>query len=336
MSALSEDLESSLSLLEDVVKHPTFPPDELAKYKEAVKSAIIRQNDNIFRSTSKAFLKTLYKTHPYRMDVLGTLESIKGIESKDVSAMYRKMTVPSNMVFYVFGDIEPDHVLKQIEAKFSTLTGEPVFPPELADDPPPQERREHKGYLDKEQAVVMVGFRAPAMNDPDRYPMEIITTVLGAPLNGRIFFKVRDELGQSYRLGGSFIGGIETGYVYFYVVTTHEQIEKVKEILLQQIAEIVKDGIPEGELSETKTYLQGTHELGLDTNSSLGYVSTLDELFGLGYDNYQRYSQAVEAVTPEDLKRVAAQYFDVNRASVVFTVPPEKTVAPGAEANPSP
>ena len=82
MSALSEDLESSLSLLEDVVKHPTFPPDELAKYKEAVKSAIIRQNDNIFRSTSKAFLKTLYKTHPYRMDVLGTLESIKGIESK--------------------------------------------------------------------------------------------------------------------------------------------------------------------------------------------------------------------------------------------------------------
>ncbi|HOW36560.1 MAG TPA: pitrilysin family protein [Candidatus Omnitrophota bacterium] len=317
---LSEDIEFCFLILEDLIKNPTFPQEELLKSKEQAKSAIVARDDNILAVASRNIKETLFLKHPYRNDPLGTLSSVDAISREDIINFYRTLGIPNNMVLSVFGDFNSQEVLKTVKAKFSALSKKEIML-NSPSEAPVEATREKEVRLPKKQAVVAMGFQGPKLSDPDIYAIEILSSILNSPLSGRLFTKIRDELGQAYTLGGSFTPGIDVGFIYFYVSTTDEQVEKVKNVLLGQIEELRNNPVNDEELGNTKTYLKGTHKMGLETNASRATVSTLDELYGLGFDRYKLYDQQIDGVTKEDVQRLARLYLDMNKAAIVILRP---------------
>jgi len=331
---LSKYLNLGLDLMEDIVKNPRFSQDEFLKDKELMKVVIKSQNEDLGTVTSRNVRQELFVDHPFSLDEVGTLESIEKIQHKDVIDLYKRLTVPNNMVLAVFGDFKEEDVLVLLKKKFGNLVAADV---RLVDYSvtPPTNMRERTVFMDKEQTMVMIGFQGPKMSDQDAYGISVIRSILGSSLSGRMFHKIRDQLGQAYTLGGGYTPGLDTGFIYFYVNTTDENAAKVKEILLEQIRELQTNEVEEEELNSTKMYLKGTFQRSLETSSSLGSIAIFDELYGLGFDHYKSYNEEIDRITKADLQRIAHQYLDLNKAAIVFTRPKKNQEPVGEMAIPS-
>ncbi|MBF0523329.1 MAG: insulinase family protein [Candidatus Omnitrophica bacterium] len=317
---LSKDLPVMLNLIEDVFKNPIFLPEEISKAKAQVKSDIKLKEDNISQVTNSALRKELFLKHPLRFDAEGTVESVDKITRADIEQFYHHFAVSSNMVISVFGDINAKNILNDLSKRFGALKGNPAEIKNFT-EVPPAEPRQKELSMKKEQAMVMVGFQGPTLHDADRYGVEVLTAILGSSFNGRMFKDIRDQLGKAYSLGGGYTPGPDMGLISFYTLTTGADADKVRELMSDEIKKIQETDVSADELKEIQTYLKGTFAAGLETNASLGLKAGLDELYGLGFEDYKNYEKAIDAVTPKDIKRLALQYLDLNKSAIVITRP---------------
>ncbi len=316
LNFLSQDRDFALGLLEDLVKNPSFDTKELAKVKEQVQAAILSRDDRISSVTGERLRKALFGRLPIALEVLGTKDSVAALTAKDIAGFYRKHRDPSRMVLSVFGDIDPKQMEEEIRRRFGRLPDQPDAPePQFTAQPVTEHSVD--AVMDKKQAMLMIGYRAVAYGDKDRYAMSVLSAVLGSPFNGRIFNQIRDQSGKAYSAGGSFAPTLDAGLIQFYALTDEDSLDYVEKKMLGIIAGLREKGISADDLEAFKTYLKGTHEMGLETDSALGFMSALDELYGLGYDEYEHFAAAIDAVTPQDIQRLARDYLAPEQAVVV-------------------
>ncbi len=321
--SLAKNLAFGIGLVEELIESPALPEDEFRKEKNRTESAIRERDNDIYDATVKAMKENLYTRSPLRFTALGTLQSVRSLTRQDVVDYYESLNSPDNMVLYVFGDIDEDEVLVSVKKRFGDLKPKPVDLRKEVDEDLIREQKTIERTMEKEQALVAVGFQGPSMKSPDRYGMTVAANLLGAPLNGRIFVRIRDEMGEAYSLGGYYVPGLDRGFVYFYVGTTRESVPAVREALLDIIGELGRGEVTGQELESTKTYLAGTHAMSLETNAGLALTSALDELYGLGHDHFRRYEEKIDGVSAREILHLARTYLDPRRAVVVITYPEE-------------
>lgn len=320
MNVMAEDIEFGIDLLADLIRHPSFDERELVRAKDEIKTAIMARDDQIAALTGKALRETLFVTHPFRKDELGTLESVERISREDIVGFYGRLAVAGNMVLSVFGDFSSRELVPLLRDRLSKIKAGEI-PEQVFSEPPPEATREKTLLLDKKQAMVMVGFQGAGIRSEDRFGIEVLTTVLGSSFNGRMFKKIREEFGKAYSLGGSFTPSLDTGMIYFYVLTEENSVAKVKDMLEALIREIQQEGITDQELRDTKAYMKGAFARGIETNAALGFMSALNELYGLGFAFYREEPRLIDQVTREDVRRLACEYLDWDRAVVVLARP---------------
>ncbi len=318
MNVLADDLPFALDLLADLIENPLFPEQDIQEAKENLYTAISAREDNIEQSTFKKLMETLFLQHPLRLDPLGSKDTLTKLSRKDLVDYYGHFIHPNNMVIAVFGDFDAKQAAAQLKAKFNDFKKAPVDV-QTFHEPLMDKARFNVYTADKEQAVAMFGFQAPAIKDRDRWAMELIDTVLGSSLSGRLFVKIRDELGRAYTVGSDYIPGIDAGMIALFVLTTSDKVDSVKEIVIRQLQDIQTKGISEDELKSAKAYVKGNFKMVLDTPAALGTTSALDELYGLGYDFHEQFDGLIDAVSKEDIKRIAGQYLDVQKSAIVMT-----------------
>jgi zinc protease len=265
----------------------------------------------------------LFLKHPYRLDESGNEEGIKKVTRNDVLQFFAKHAVASNMVLSIFGDIDSEALLATLKSKFDSLPKQNIELPSFTEDPIETVRKK-VNYLDKEQSMVMIGFSGINFEHPDRYGLEVLTSILGSSFSGRLFANVRENVGKAYTVGGQFIPGLDTGYTYFYALIKPGDAPKVEEIIEEQIKRIQNEYVSDKELADIKIYLKGTFKDDIETNSGLNFIASLDELYGLGYDRYQKYAQSIDRVSKEDIKRLANMYLNLNQCAIVITQPSAK------------
>ena len=323
-SFLTQDLKTALNLFVDIIKNPTFPDSEIDKLREQMKVAVKTRRDSISAFTGYELKQLLFKRHPYRYDEGGSEESLDSITRDDLVKFYERLFVANNMVLSIFGDIEPDELLKELKSQFGSLAKKDLVAEKLSEDPISAPRYKEV-TLERTQAMVMTGFHGVSLYHPDRYGLETLTAILGSSFNGRLFSRIREEFGKAYTLGGDFIPGIDLGYIYFYVLTTPENTTLVQNYLKDEIIKIQNEPVSDQELTDIKTYLKGTFLTSLESNEALSLTSSLDELYGLGYNNYLKYADSIDRVTAADIQRLARQYLDANHTTVVITNPNKTT-----------
>ena len=324
MSLLSEDLPFGLDLVRETVLEPSFEADTIIKEKELLSTAILGRDDDISNLTMEALQARLFSSPGFRLLSLGTLESVQRITRDDIVAFYRRVCSPGSMVISVYGDIDSAAVFKDIERAFASL--KPGGQEKLTfQEQPLTQAQEETVRVDKEQAMVMVGFRGPSIRDEDRYGLQILSGILGSSFSGRMFTQIREELGQAYTLGGSYVPGLDTGLIYFGVQTTPDQIDLVKDRLLKIFKDIQAEPVSDKELRDIKSYIEGTFLMGMETDGEMIFMTSLDELYGLGYANYEDFNAAIEKVGADDIQRLARKYLDLSKAVIITSLPREES-----------
>jgi zinc protease len=158
------------------------------------------------------------------------------------------------------------------------------------------------------------------MFSEDRYALELIDEA-SSDIGSRFFVRIREEMGLAYFVGASQMQGLVPGLFLFYLGTDPQKIEPVKAALLEEIGKLATEGLSDVELARAKKKLIGQQQISNQSNDSFGYMAALDELYGLGFDHYKALERDVEAVTVEDVRRVAAKYF-LNQPYVLALVRP--------------
>ena len=324
LSGFSENLEESMDIFSDVILNPSFSEQETERGRREILAALEKEEDNLTRKTVKNFLATLFLEHPYRFNVLGTEENVKAFASADVSAFYRKIVRPENMVISVAGDVETDGVLGILEKLFGSMEGGGFREVELSAEPPLSAvRRSVSLEKDKEQAHIVVGFQAPGFRSEDRYAFEVLNSVLSGQ-GGRLFIELRDKKSLAYSVTSFYVPGMEGGYFGVYIGTAPQKEKEALSAIREQL-ELALGSVGEEELARARNYIVGSFEIGLQRNSAQASMAAFDELYGIGSREYREYPEKILAVTAEDVRRVAKKYINPEVFAVAVVKPGETT-----------
>jgi len=304
---------------------------------------VIKEDDmDVFERGSLEFRKLLYGAHPYAFRDIGEESSINKITREDILDFYHKHFVPENAVITVVGNIDAQEVLSKLEARFSSWGVAPALPvgrqsaESIAHN---AERREYSAedresdamrhapcallesqnkdiILEKEEALVITGFRGVRLDDKRKYALSVISSILSGS-DGALFYTMREEEGLVYASGAMSMPEVEPGYFLVYAATTEEKIEKVKDKVFGVIKKIASGDITDEDISSAKNCLISGEAYSLETNYALSMRMALDELYGLGFGNYKEYSRVLASLTKSDIVRCAKEILDMSKCVTV-------------------
>lgn len=317
--SLSEDFDRTLDLLADVLQNPTFPDAMLERERAVQISEFKREQDQILRKGQQALREALYPQHPYRLNVLGKPEALAKLTRANLADFHRRFAAPNNMVITVFGDVNADEVRRKVEAKFGGMKSVKLDFSRTGAETLKADARKVEN-VPKEQAVLLIGYSGTDMFNKDRFTLELLQEAYSG-LGSRVFQRLRDELGLCYYVGAFQFAGLDPGYFAFYVGTTPQNVITCEKEILAELDKLKVNGLNDEELARAKSGVIGKRRVALQNNSDLSLMVGLDELYGLGYDFFKTMDEKSRAVTPDDIRRIANQYFNNKPHAVVVVTP---------------
>jgi zinc protease len=326
VEVMKPDLALGLEVLADILQNPVFPEKEV-ELEKAAQIATIKAEDEQITSVAKNVLREkLFDKHPYALRASGRAESVEKLSSADLRAFKDEYIVAQNGVLAVFGDVKAEEVLKLVERNFGTM---PAGKLALSDPPRPVAPATPLSVVEernKQQAVVMIGYPGSDVLSPDRTLLDLLNEASN-DLGSRFFNRIREQMGLAYFVGAGNFAGLAPGSFVFYLGTDPKKVDAVAAELQNEINGLSKDGLTEEELARAKRKLLGAEAIRNQSNSTFAASVAVDELVGLGFDNYLRRRNQVESATVADIRNAAAKYFGTPSRVEVIVRPPAKTAA---------
>lgn len=320
---LGDDFATGLDIVSDVLRNPTFPITELDREREVQLAQIRAQKDELLRSAGLAMRRALFGNTSYGLDSLGSEESLAKLTPTELKAFHQRLAVPNNGVLAVFGDVQASQVLAGVTKTLGTWKRGAEVP--AVSRFKAQGSRSPKHVLetrDKKQAVLFIGWPGVTLHDPDRFALELLQETC-SDLGSRLFQRIREKLGLAYYVGAQNFMGLAPGYVGFYAGTEPAKAAKVERELLAEAALLRSKGVTEAELKRAKAKLLGQKKIARQDLGGLAMQTALDELYGLGYSNFDAEDVKFEAVTLADVQTAARKYLSGD-CFVVATVRPPR------------
>jgi zinc protease len=319
-TALASKLEPALELMADMLLNPAFPADALERRRGVMLVNITQAKDQPNAIAANVFSRVLYgDAHPYgRVATEGT---VKAVTRDDIVAFHRAYYQPGRAVITVVGDVDPARVRAAFEKAFANWQpgGER---PSFAYPQPPALRPRTIYLVDKPkaaQSVFGLGVPGPSRDTPDFYAIEVMNKILGDLFQSRLNHLIREVRGFSYGVGSGFNYGRGPGAFQAggSIVTA-----KSDSALMDFMNELrgVQGGKPftEDEIKQGKeSLIQGVPQEFASVNATSGAISSI-YVQGLPETYYQEYASKVNAVTSDDLMRVAKKYIDLDNINIVI------------------
>ena len=323
VDVMKPDVKRGFSLLSDVLLNSTFPEKAIAREKEIQIAAIQQEEEQLTSVARNIMREALFPQHPYALRSNGSVGAVQHLTQKDLLDFRDRYVVARNGVIYVFGDVKADEIKQLVEQALGNMKAGALTLIDAKASMPLAKTTMVESRKDKAQGVIMVGFRGASLSSPDRYALELIDEA-SSDLGSRFFIRIRQQMGLAYYVGASQMQGLVPGLFAFYLGTDPQKLERVRTELLDEIHNLANDGLTPEELQRAKKKLIGQQEIANQSNDAFGYHCGLDELYGLGFNYYKQLEYHVNAVTLDDVKKVAAKYFR-DQPYVLATVrPPEK------------
>ena len=320
------DLKLGVDLLSDVLLNATMPEQAVTREKE-VQLAGLKEEDEQPATVARNILRAaLFGEHPYALRANGSPDSVPRLTQRNLLDFRDRYLVAKNGVISVFGDVKAAEVKQVLEQTLRTMKPGELALTDAHPAAPLRQMTNVESQKEKAQGVIMVGYRGVDVFSKDRHALELIDEA-SSDLGSRFFIRIREQMGLAYYVGASQMPGLVPGIFAFYLGTDPQKIEPVKTALLDEIRKLASDGLTSEELMRAKKKLIGQQQIANQSNDSFGYQCALDELYGLGFNHYKSLEHDVEAVTLDEIKRVAGKYFR-EQPYVLATVRPPELAAP--------
>lgn len=314
------DVDKGLELLALVHSNPTFPQEKLETERKLVINRIETEPDRPVLYTITKLLEQLFPEHPYGFDREGKLSTVAGFTRADLQRVYERYAAPSNTVISAVGDIDLPKTMDRIRHLFGEIRSEPFDRPDIPKEEALMSVREKVIQIPRAKAHMAIGFRGTTLNDPDRYPMDVLNNIL-AGQGGRLFVQLRDKESLAYTVTSFVRPGLDPGFFALYMACEMSKVDRAVKGLFAEIEKVRKEPVTEEELQHAINNLTGNHLIALQSSWARAENRALNMLYGLGYDYDSEYIKKIKGVTVDRVLAVARTYLNPERCAIVQILP---------------
>jgi predicted Zn-dependent peptidase len=306
-TALARHWKSLLALMADVALHPALPPAEIDNERRVIASGIKNRLDQPFPLTYDTLMDRLFRSHPYGAPSLGRGAAVERLDRQTLVEHYDRYYRAGRIIVAISGQVPARQAVDEVARLFANAprereTGDaPLGAPSASPD---------RLVINRPaaQAQIMLGFLAPPIGHPDYAAVKVLQVALGGGMAGRLFSELRDKQGLAYSTGALYPARVEPGFFLAFIGTAPASAGKAEDGMRAQVERIRGERVSEGELDRAKAYLLGQFALDRRTNARLAWYAAFYEAAGVGHDFADRYVRAIEAVSADDVLRVAKTY----------------------------
>ncbi len=268
----------------------------------------------------------LYKLHPYRNPVIGWMEDIKRIERQDLINHYRTYYQPSNAVCVLAGAVEPNEALRKVQKYFGKIKSKPVKHPAFHEPEPTGEQRKVI-YRKVSIPAIVIGYHTCDISSPDYYALEVLEGLLSSGKNSRLYKKLVYDKQYALRIFAWNDLERDAGTFNFYAMPTKatlvDSVEKIIYEELMKLGSTGKDSITNEEMVRVKNNVIASEVYAKDRSRGMGMRIGRQAITTGNLADMVEYSQRIEKVTKEDIRRVIGKYFIPKNRTVVILLPEE-------------
>ena len=329
IDAPSTGFEACLDVLCDTVSNAALPVEDFEKEQEVIRREFAMGDDQPESVLGKRLFETAFALHPCRHPVIGHLDLFNQLTRDDLADYYHRQYTPDNLFMVVAGDVDADRVEELIAEHFKNFHRRRR---EHASEPDPEPRqlgrRERHESFATEVSRLRMAWRIPGVTHPDLAALDVLATLLGHGRSSRLYRRLREELELTRSVGAYAYTPSTDGLFIINAEMEAEQREPAQQAILQCIAELVADGVSEAELAKASrmTLSAVFHSLttarGIASDLATNWLLTRN----LNFTHY--YTEAISAVTVDQVRDVAARYLVDDSLTIVSLNPESKAVGP--------
>ena len=328
LQTLTKNLDKALEIFSDVILNPAFPANEMESLRGRQLIGLRQQRANPGAISNLAFNKVLYGDHPYGRD--NNEETIKAITREDVLGYYNSTYRPNNATLIVVGSFNKAELKSKLEKVFGSWKPGDISAKTL---PVPKPLDKAGIYFvdrpNSAQSVVGIGQVGVDRMNPDYFSIQVMNAILGGGITSRISMNLREDKGYTYGANSGFVyrrgaGPFRAGGNIQTAVTKEAVAEFMKEL------NGIRGGRPvtQKELDYNKQALIRRYPAGFETIGAISAQLSNLVVYDLPDSYFNDYIAKVNAVTLDDVNRVAKKYLDPSKMAIVI-VGDRKTVEPG-------
>lgn len=311
------DWQTALDVIVDMVARPKFDQAELEKERAVILEELAQIEDSPFQLAHELLSEVLWRGTPLGRDIAGTPESVQSIPHAEALQYWQTQYAPNNALLSVAGEIDPDAVIERVaelSEGWQSANADERLPAPITE----QGNRIAVRAKETEQTQICIGLPAITSRDPDRYPLSLLTAMLGDGMSSRLFLKVREELGLAYDVHASLSLLRDSGAMQVSMGVDPSNADAALEAALGELAR-VREGVSEAELGRVRRLAAGRMLMSMeDTRSVSSWNGSQALLFG-DVRSVDEVNEMYRAVTTDDIQRLAETYLreDALRLAVV-------------------
>jgi predicted Zn-dependent peptidase len=318
---LDEHLRDVADVIADIVFRPTLRESDLALERKVILEEIGMVEDTPDDIVFELHNELLWADHPYGYSILGTRDTVNALGVADLRRLHARAYHPGQLVVAASGNVEHARLLDVLQDTgwFDAVAGD-TSPLAVA---PPCAAAPAVRHVDRDgaQTHIVAGTTAMAHGHPDRFPMLLLSMLLGGGMSSRLFQRVREELGLAYSVYTYQSFHADSGMHGVYVATAPESASEALDAIRAELRAVVARGLPSDEIAMGRQQLKGQVTLSLESVSSRMYRAASVELYGEPYRSLDELLGVIERISDEDIARVASTYFDPDRFTILSLGP---------------
>ena len=323
-----EHFSRAVDLLCDIVFCSEYPQHEIEHEIDVICDEIESYNDSPAELIYDEFENLIFRGHPLGHNILGTRLQVQQFTSTDARRFTQRYYRPDNAIFFVYGDIDFDRMVKMLEKKVNVEWNmrTPDIPPlrensqlsSLIATPHSQRENSQLSSPSHHQAHVMLGVQTFSYDDPRRMPLFLLNNMLGGPgMNARLNLSLRERNGLVYTVESSQVSYSDTGCWSVYFGCDHHDVKRCLRLVHRELGRLMQHPLSERQLQAAKRQLKGQLAIACDNREQFaldfakhflhyGRERSIDELL-----------QRVEAITSAQIQNVAQELFAPDKLQVL-------------------
>jgi predicted Zn-dependent peptidase len=298
--------ELALDVLADLIRRPLFAPEELEKERSVVLEELAMIADSPAQQVDVLLDETIWPDQPLGRDVAGSEATVRGLTRDMVLDYLRHQYVPNNTVVSIAGAVTHEQVAEQVEALLANwCPGQPRgwYPVVNGQHEP----RIAVKYKKTEQAHLSVAVLGLPLQHADRYALSLLSVLLGEEMSSRLVLELREKRGLAYDVHSYCSYFLDTGAFTLYAAVDPSKTMEALGALMRELVRLRDEPVPEDELARAKSLAKGRILLRMEDTRAVSDWLGGQELLTGEIRTVDETSALIDAVTPDDLRRVAQQ-----------------------------
>jgi predicted Zn-dependent peptidase len=319
----ADALETVVDLESDRMRSLRLTAESLEQEREVVKEERrLRTENSIFGLMEEQLEALVFLAHPYRWPVIGWMADIERITRDDCEGFFRTYYAPGNAAVYVVGDLDVDRTLALIERYYADIPAGPPPAPVPGGEPPQRGERRAAVRYPAQAPAILAGWRGPAAKSPDSSALDVLQVCLAVGESSRLRRKLVQDAEVAVSVSISWGWRIDPGvFLAFVELAPGVPVAKAEALLWAELARVAERGVTSAEVARAKALLRSSvlHELA--THHGVAHALGQAEALLGDWREAGRALDHYAKVGPRDVRRVAREYLDPSRRSVVHLEP---------------